>query len=222
METTAHVMNLKHRTDRWERIQYYFKDEAIKLERTDGVVITNPFRAGIHSQYEGVARTHYELVKRAKRQGQKTLLMLEDDCKPEKDFGMNWIKMKAWLDSHLDEWDTFNGGALGFSTIANHILLDECLLFEPNEGCASHFVYFNVDRMLPRLEAWFVDEPEIDVYYFAKCKTLCAYPPLAIQDEGYSDIARQHRTDWVNKFYFSKLFMMRYLQGFGIVMPVDL
>lgn len=220
--TTAHVVNLKHRTDRWQNIQDYFKDTPFKLERTDGVVITNPFRNGIHNQYEGVARTHYELVKRASKQGQKTLLMLEDDCKPEKYFANNWIKMKEWLDAHLDEWDTFNGGPLGFAAIEQHIMLDECLLFETKSGCASHFVYFNVDRMLPKLEEWFVKQPEIDVYYFTHCKTLCAYPPLAIQDEGYSDIAQQHRTDWSNKFYFSKLFVMRYLHTLGIAMPVDL
>jgi hypothetical protein len=220
--TTAHVVNLDRRTDRWANIQDYFKDTPLKLERTGGVIITNPFRNGIHNQYEGVARTHYELVKRAKKQGYKTLLMLEDDCKPEKDFVENWTKMKTWLDLHLDEWDTFNGGALGFAAIQKHIMLDDCLLFETDSGCASHFVYFNVDRMLPKLEEWFEKQQEIDVYYFMKCKTLCAYPPLAIQDEGYSDIALQHRTDWKDKFYLSKLFVMRYLHGLGIAMPVDL
>ena len=220
--TTAYVMNLKHRKDRWENIQGYFKDTPFRLERTDGVIIQNPFRAGIHNQYEGVGRTHLELVKRAAKQGHKTLLMLEDDCKPEKDFVDNWIKMKTWLDSHLDEWDTFNGGALGFNKVLNHTMLDECMLFQTDKGCASHFVYFNVDRVIPLLEEWLIKQPEIDVYYFSHCKTLCAFPPLAIQDEGYSDIALSNRSDWAKRFYLSKIFVIKYLQDLGITMSVGL
>jgi hypothetical protein len=226
--TTAHVLNLVHRTDRWEKIQKDFEGGPIHLKRVDGVLITNPFQKPIQNQYEAVGRTHYELLKRAKRQGEKTLLVFEDDCQPEKYWIENWTKMKDWLDNHLDEWDTFNGGPLGFSGITNHTLLDECLMFSTNDtGCASHWVYFNVDRMIPKLEEWNKGAAagrgvDIDRFYFEQCTTLSAFPPLGIQAEGWSDISLMHRDHWNDRFKSSKLFVLRYLQGLGITISVDL
>lgn len=226
--TTAHVLNLKHRTDRWEKIQKDFEGGPIQLQRVDGVLITNPFQQPIQNQFEAVGRTHYELLKRAKRYGEKTLLVFEDDCQPEKNWIQHWTKMKYWLDNHLDEWDTFNGGPLGFSGVTNPILLDECLLFSTdNTGCASHWVYFNVDKMIPKLEDWNRRAAagvgiDIDRFYFQQCNTLSAFPPLGIQAEGWSDISLMHRDHWNDRFKSSKLFVLRYLQGWGITICVDL
>lgn len=226
--TTAHVLNLKHRTDRWEKIQKDFEGGPIHLKRVDGVLITNPFQQPVQDQFEAVGRTHYELLKRAKRYGEKTLLVFEDDCQPEKDWIANWTKMKDWLDNHLDEWDTFNGGPLGFSEITGHTLLDECLLFSTNKtGCASQWVYFNVDKMIPKLEDWNRRAAagvgiDIDGYYFLHCNTLSAFPTLGIQAEGWSDIAKENRNHWADRFKAGKLFVLRYLQGLGITICVDL
>jgi hypothetical protein len=225
---TAYVLNLKHRTDRWEKIQNDFINAPFKLERVDGVMMTNPFQQPIQDQFEAVGRTHYELLKRAKRRGEKTILVLEDDCQPEKEYVANWTKMKDWLDSHLDEWDVFNGGPLGFTNITNHLLLDECVLFSTDKtGCASHWVYFNVEKMIPKLADWNRRACagvgiDIDGYYFLHCNTLSAFPTLGIQAEGWSDIAQMNRDHWAGRFFAAKLAILKYLQGVGITICVDL
>ena len=62
----ALVINLPHRTDRWNQIQEDFKNTNFKLTRYDGVMVDDPNISRKDRGYIGVARTHMEIIKKAK------------------------------------------------------------------------------------------------------------------------------------------------------------
>lgn len=187
----AIVLNQTHRTDRKQLMQDYFKDAPFLLEFTPGVQYQNPYSTRVKDKYEAVALTHLELLKQAKRNGEKTLFLLEDDCVPCDDYVDRWTQIKEFLDANLELWETFNGGQLGID-IVNRVykFSNNNFMLQATGGSNSHWMYFNVDRVLPKLQATFgLDERlEIDVYYTMKCLNFAVFPFLGDQAVGFSDI----------------------------------
>jgi hypothetical protein len=97
----AYVINLDKRTDRWEQIQKDFKDLPILLERFSAIENKDG--------HLGLGLSYLELVKKAKNENMESILILEDDCLPVKDFINRWNSVKKWLDSNEDKWEVFNG-----------------------------------------------------------------------------------------------------------------
>ena len=121
----AYVLNQIHRTDRRKNIEEDFKDAPFTLEFTEGIQYSNPYQTRIEDKYDAVAMTHLELLKKAKAEGLKTLLILEDDTMPSEDYIQRWIQIKEYLDANLDMWDTFNGGQLGIHEVKRVIKLNK-------------------------------------------------------------------------------------------------
>ena len=210
----AYVLNQLHRTDRWGTIQEDFKEAPFTLERTSGIQYSNPYQSRIEDKYDAVAFTHLELLKKAKRDGEKTLLLLEDDTIPSEDYKERWIQIKEYLDANLDIWDTFNGGQLGITDVKKVIKLNKNnLLLLAYGGSNSHWMYFNVDSVLPKLQESFGQEKrhEIDIYYPLKCRNLAAFPFLGEQSAGFSDISNVNR-DWSVLYSETKRQMKRQLR----------
>jgi len=187
----AYVLNQTHRTDRKELMNQYFKDAPFFLEFTPGVQYQNPYSTRRQDKYDAVALTHLELLKQAKRNGEKTLFLLEDDCVPCADYIERWTQIKEFLDANLELWETFNGGQLGIDTVKRvYKFSKHNLMLEAIGGSNSHFMYFNVDKVLPKLQATFgLDErQEIDIYYTMKCLNFAVFPFLGDQAIGFSDI----------------------------------
>jgi len=192
----AYVLNQTHRTDRKELMKEYFKDAPFLLEFTSGVQYQNPYSTRRKDKYDAVALTHLELLKQAKRNGEKTLFLLEDDCVPATDYSERWTEIKKFLDENLELWETFNGGQLGID-ICNRVYRfnKNNLMLQASGGSNSHFMYFNVDKVLPKLQESFglEDRLDIDVFYTTKCLNFAAFPFLADQSVGYSDIQQENK-----------------------------
>ena len=210
----AYVLNQTHRTDRRENMLEDFKDAPFTLEFTPGIQYINPYQNRVEDKYDAVALTHLELLKKAKRDGEKTLLLLEDDTIPSEDYKERWIQIKEYLDANLDIWDTFNGGQLGITDVKKVIKLSKNnLLLHAYGGSNSHWMYFNVDSVLPKLQESFGQEKrlEIDMYYPLKCRNLAVFPFLGEQSVGFSDISNINR-DWSVLYSETKRQMKRQLR----------
>jgi len=213
---TAWVINQTHRTDRWESIQEDFKDAPFILKRTEGVQMENPFQNRIENKYDAVALTHIEILKKAKSEGLKTVLILEDDCVPLEDYKERWIKIKEYLDTHLDEWETFNGGQLGIQDVKKVIRIEKNnLLLQAYGGSNSHWMYFNIEPTLEKLLTllWWPHKWAIDIFYPMKCKNYACYPFLGEQSDGYSDISHLNR-DWSEMYKITRHTMKRQLRQY--------
>ena len=190
-----------------------FKDAPFTLEFTEGIQYYNPYQTRILNKYESVALTHLELLKQAHRNGEKTLLLLEDDTIPYEDYKERWLQIKEYLDNNLDFWDTFNGGQLGITDVKKVIKLNKNnLILQAYGGSNSHWVYFNVDSVLPKLQESFglAKRLEIDMFYPLKCKNYAAFPFLGDQMPGFSDISNINR-DWSELYAETKRQMKRQL-----------
>lgn len=194
----AYVLNLKHRTDRWEQIKKDFANVPLILERVDGVVLDDDTLTRRDKGYLGVAYTHILLVTEAKARGDKTLLILEDDCVLEPNGWENWILYKNYLDNHLDDWEVFNGGMVSPGDIHNVIKLNDIFLVKNTGGGGCHFFYINVDKAYHKIVNWVIEKQDIDLYYSYNFNYWFAYPLLAIQRNGYSDIDSSNR-DWTRR-----------------------
>lgn len=214
----AYVLNQTHRTDRKQAIEEYFKDAPFALEFTAGVQLSNPFKTRIESKYDAVALTHLELLKQAKRNNEKTLLLLEDDCVPSVDYIERWTQIKEYLDSNLDKWETFNGGQCSILDVKEvHKLSKNNLLLRAYGGSSSHWMYFNVDKVLPKLQETFgiENQLEIDIYYPLKCINYAVFPFLGTQSSGFSDISNINR-NWNDIYTENKLQLKRQLRQFMV------
>ena len=210
----AYVLNQLHRTDRKENMLQDFKDASFTLEFTPGIQYSNPYQTRIEDKYDAVAMTHLELLKKAKAEGLKTLLVLEDDTVPCEDYNERWLQIKEYLDANMDMWDTFNGGQLGIHEVKRVIKLNKNnLILQAYGGSNSHWMYFNVDTVLPKLQESFGLEKrlEIDMFYTLKCKNYTCFPFLGEQCAGFSDISNINR-DWSEYYIETKRQMKRNLR----------
>lgn len=208
---TAYVINLKHRTDRWQKIQEDFKDAPFKLERYDAIKVGDPPHYATQGTY-ALFYTHQKMIQEAKERGDKTLLIMEDDAMPCKGYGKRWTLIKNYLDSHLDEWGVFNGGVYDTQQLVKnaHSIVDSetpVVLFDIMRGAAGQFLYFNIDAIHEKVKNW-KDYPkfECDAYYVTHHKSVGCIPFLAIQHDGDSDIENKPR-EWVYKFGLEEQFL---------------
>lgn len=212
----AYVINLIHRTDRWEQINKDFKDSPFNLIRYEGVMVDDPEISRKDRGYIGVAKTHQKLIKESKEKGLKTILVLEDDCKPEPNYLLNWKIIKEYLDSHLDEWEVFNGGICGVEKVYKIIKFEEPIdpiyLVKEKGGCFCHWLYLNVDKAYDKLMDWDIKKMEIDLYYSNNFNHYTCFPLLAEQYSGFSDIGSREK-DWSLNFIVAKLDMRRQIMS---------
>lgn len=209
----ARVVNLKHRTDRWEQIQEDFKDAPFQLERYDAIQSKSGTR--------GLFYTHYKLITEAKERGDATILVLEDDAKPCKDYQRRWKLIKEYLDTHMEEWEVFNGGILETRQLFENprSIVDAetpAVLFDAVRGGCNTFLYFNVNAMFEKMDKWEdYSGFECDVYYVEKAKTIACFPFLATQNDGFSDIEQRFRglSDWfIKEEMFLKMVLNKYIK----------
>jgi hypothetical protein len=219
MKQDALVINLLHRTDRWAQIQEDFKNTTFRLERYDGVMVTDESISRKDRGYIGVARTHIEIIKKAKQENKKTILILEDDCKPEPNFQTHWYKIREYLDSNLDEWEIFNGGICGIEKLSKVIKIDDTFIIKEKGGCFCHWLYINVDAAYDKLMQWEDKKQEIDLYYSHNFNHYTCYPLLAEQYNGYSDIGERNK-DWSLNFMMARLDVRSHLSKVGFLYNV--
>jgi len=67
---TAYVINLKHRTDRWEQMVKNWSDK-LNLIQVDGIIVPPDDRRHVLRAIEGLGLTHMQLLKEAKAKGKR-------------------------------------------------------------------------------------------------------------------------------------------------------
>jgi hypothetical protein len=173
-----------------------------KLIKADCVMVDDDSLSKKDRGYYGVAYTHIQLIKDAKARGDKTLFILEDDCKLVDNTSWGrWLRVKQWCDNNLDKWEIFNPGLVKFVKIEDVIRYDEMFLCKEVGGGGCHFIYFNVDKAYQKILDWIIEKDEIDAYYSERFNYWVSYPVLAIQRNGHSDIQGFERSwDSMNDF----------------------
>jgi hypothetical protein len=203
----AYVINLPHRTDRWEamveRWSPYFN-----LIKVSGIMLPPDHREHSRHASEGLGLTHKKLLEEAQIKGLKTILILEDDAIPEPNWLNRWLEIKEYLDAHLDEWEVFNGGSHFLREYYGVKELQKSCLIKGQRCCASHFVYLNLQANHKFLK-WEEQKYDIDLFYCdTNFKLYCSYPLLSKQADGKSDIVNSERS-WLltylqNDLYFKQ------------------
>jgi len=220
MPTTAHVINVSERTDRWERFMNDWQDQTtIKIEREDAF---KPDGEDIRDVYDAVFLKHRQILTKAKNNGEKVCLIMEDDAKPCKDFGERFDAIMEYLSVYEDQWEIFNGGMLSIRECVKGIvrlthqskLHPPTMLLNVNRGCMAHFLVFNVEKALKKMEEWEADEkPQFDSWYPHKLDCIACVPYLAEQHDGYSDAGGIVR-EWSDRFRFEESTMIYSLRDF--------
>lgn len=202
-------MNLASRPDRWklmnERWNKYFD-----LVQVNGIVLENDEREQYIRASDGLGQTHMKLIREAIERGDKTLLILEDDAIPEPNWFERWTELKSYLDSHLDDWEVFNGCAHQLKKCYDVIKLPQSAIIDGGICCASHFIYLNL-KSAERFLVWETRKADIDVFYCCTGLILfTCYPILAKQADGHSDITNLER-DWDETYISNEIHFKKHL-----------
>ena len=190
----AYVINLDERTDRWNKIQETFKNGPFNLERISAVKNSD--------RNLGCGLSFLDIIKNAKNNNESTVLIFEDDNKPLENFDTNWNIIKNYLDSSMNSWDIFNGGArfkdwgsYTNSTVESKysnsielvITLDNniniCKPKDPSILLATNWIYIN-SSAYDRIINWDIKiDGAIDVFFHNTniFKVLFSIPLLGLQ-----------------------------------------
>ena len=194
-KTTANVINLNRRTDRWKKMQELYKDsKTIKLKRFSAIEHTNG--------HIGCGRSIQENIKYAINNKLDTILIFEDDNQPLENYDERWNICKEWLDNNLDKWDIFYGSInleenLNCKTSFFIELNPDCKLYKPSKHLDTNWIYINKSAYSRILDWTFEKYHAIDRYlcdskYF---NNIVIFPVLSIQYPSVSD------TQGVGKIY---------------------
>lgn len=186
----AYVMNLDTNKERWEDIQKEFQGSSIKLKRFNAI----KDKKGAY----GLMKSFIALLKLARKNKLKNVLILEDDCRLTKGWETNWKKILKWLHKNPDKWDIYSGS--GWNIQMPKIVGDidnEIIFFDPLMSWASNWTYIpqrnyntlikHFDKVkeyikIPIVEYLFVLDNITHMYY----KTIVSYPFMAYQEDKYT------------------------------------
>ena len=208
----AYLINLDSRKDRLNTVTNHFKNH-LNIIKTSAVHMTEDIKKEKYPNVNlsigqlGCGLSHLNIVKTAVEKNLKTVLILEDDCKPTKFFS-NWFLIKNWLDSNLDKWDIFVGGNCKYfwdkddkkETIGPICSLNaETKLYYTKIMCFQ-FIYLN-SRAYKKFLKWEdIMDNAIDNWpdKMNMIGVSCT-PFIAIQEVSYSDISKSN-SDSVHTF----------------------
>lgn len=185
-KTKAHVINLKRRTDRKEKMINKFKNSTFDLEFIEGVETAG-------NSHRGIGASFKKIVQMAKDNNLPSVLIFEDDTLPEENMDKNWEICKKWLDSNKDKWEVFFGSARtdGHNQTINIVetLENGIKLVNFSYNLTLNWTYLNSSAYDKLLE-WNIEKyGPIDKYlgninYF---KNLICYPFLGLQESDVSN-----------------------------------
>jgi hypothetical protein len=181
----VYIINLDESMDRMKQVMKDFSD-LFTVYRTSAVKMT--------PGQQGCAMSFVRIVKMAKEKNLRAVLIFEDDNKPEPNFYKNWLIIKEYLDSHMDEWEIFNGGMRNIMGIQKLVELDSGVkLIKPTGGYSTNWIYIN-SNVYDKILSWeTVGKPLIDLWFSSSFNIWCSYPLLALQYSGKSDIEGGYR-----------------------------
>jgi hypothetical protein len=133
----SYVINLKHRYDRLAELQLHLNLKIIKPTVYEAI----KYKPG----YVGCARSHLNLIKEAKKRGDKMLLVFEDDVMPTaNNFEARLLQVIMWLSNNMDKWEIFNSIPLGLNYESiDHVLDKEYGMFSTLGGLNTQLIIYN-------------------------------------------------------------------------------
>lgn len=187
-----YCVNLETRPDRWEQVQKEFeKYNIINVKRynaVDGntIFVINPklLRGEL-----GILNTHINLIKMAKENNFKNILIMEDDVW----FNPDIVNLEKYMNQLPEYWDMLYFGI-------NYQQNAPLNLIKPNIGkpingyglqcvAINNTMFDKILEIIPKMEK------QVDVYYsefFKTKKVYSFFPNLALQVEGFSDIQQKN------------------------------
>jgi len=186
----AYVINLDDRPDRFDTIMRSFDNAPFILERFSAIKDS--------IGWKGCGLSHMALIQLAKDSKMRSILIMEDDCKPSKDFNTSWPLIKDWLDSNRKEWDIYVGGTTYYDiinkssdTIKPICKLDSNIKLYYTKLLCLHFYYLNSSAYNKFLE-WKKNAEKngaVDMWpNIINMKIVTSTPFIATQNDGYSNI----------------------------------
>jgi GR25 family glycosyltransferase involved in LPS biosynthesis len=197
----AYVINLDDRPDRFDTIMRSFDNAPFILERFSAIKDS--------VGWKGCGLSHMALTQLAKDKSMQSILIMEDDCKPSKDFNRTWALIKDWLDSNRDRWDIYVGGTTYYDIInksSDNIKpickLDSNIKLYYTKLLCLHFYYLNSSAYDKFLE-WKNDITKngaVDMWpNIINMKIVSSIPFIATQNDDYSNITNS-RTNYNKAF----------------------
>lgn len=171
------IINLKERTDRWERISKQLNEAGLPYERIDAIRQKNGWKSAFLS--------HKKAIQLAKERGYPWVLVLEDDCLFAKDWKERFMHLLPLLWKRRSEWEVFSGGSYTVNTACK--LQDTPPLYQFT-GWSSHFMLIHAgtyQRILTSKLTYSINDTYRRYYTM-----WCTHPNLAIQTGGYSNIQK--------------------------------
>ena len=211
----AHVINVASRSDRMMSFIKTWEGRGLAIIREDAFV---PNGDSIRNVYDAVFLKHRQILEATRHKGEQFCLIMEDDAIPCDDFELRFKHIRDYLNIRND-WDVFNGGMLSIRDCITKIVRIQddgltTMLLTAVRGCMGQFLYFNVDNALRKMRSWEADgRPEYDGWYPHKMNCVACIPYLAIQNDGYSDAAKDKR-EWVDRFKFEETTIKYALRDF--------
>jgi hypothetical protein len=196
--TTAHIINLEHRTDRHKKITNICNNLKTIHPKIFKALCGQP-------SWKFCGLSHLEIIKQNSNHN-KNILVFEDDCNilNPSNFDERWHQIKKWLDNNPDKWDVFNGGPSYISDPPDMEILDADLnIIKTKRAQSTHFIYYNI-KSIDKILKWDPDflHPIDEFHIWANdLKLLTVYPYLATQYDSYSDI---NNTDVSYRKYYNR------------------
>lgn len=169
-------INLPDRKDRWERVQNEFPKLGLNVLKVDAIRRLNG--------HEGCIESHRKCLIEAAKYYE--FLVVEDDVKIIGDLK----QFNRAYDQLPEDYDCLYLGA----TLTRDLEKYSKNLFQLKGGLTTHAILYNnqngvVDYIIENIRGPFIDEFMFEVQELFNC--YIAYPMIATQDEGYSDIVNR-------------------------------
>lgn len=173
---SVYVINLDHRTDRWETIKKMCTACGIYPNRVSAVKAT--------PGSDGCAMSHIKVATIASEKSEPWYLVLEDDALFTPDQWASFTKLLPFLWEHRDEWDIFTGGP---NRSADFKLIYRKPLIYSLKTWGSHF-WLVKNTAYDTIKSWKKGDKPIDDFATDKFKLISTYPFISYQSVSPSDI----------------------------------
>jgi hypothetical protein len=174
----VYVINLDHRSDRWESIKKMCYSCGITPERVSAVKES--------PGWIGCAKSHIKVAELAESKNEPWYLVLEDDASLLQEDWKRCAALLPQLWNMRDQWEIFNGGPgnaqLGKMLSYNPILVEA-------RGSLTHFLIVN-SNAYQKIKSWNPEKRAIDLFlaYDIRVNMITTYPLISSQIESISDI----------------------------------